>query len=561
MAQKYASVPAKTLQVDLAVADTTLIISDILDWNGAALTATQFSGDYIPATLINDAKTKVEFILIDATTILTAATSGATIFKRGLNLYATGVQATDQTEVTANKLDWTAGETKVLIGTNPPYMVGTLTNRYNDELIQGTWEFLNTNIPKLDSYVAPTADAEFAPKKYVDDIAAGGTASIDRIVPAATAGATIAAGDLVYNDDTANEWLLCDADTATTVEQVQIGIAQGAGTNGNPITGGVLLFGLDSNQTGMTAGDVMFASNTAGGIASSAGTTERAIGKAHSATELFFDPFFFHMIKDVDMTKLEAITASASELNQLDGATITAAQLTEAGTFFGSTDMTGAEAETLTDGSSADALHSHATSLIDEWISFIGDKSDGLTELKGGSSTITRNPFYSTLATTASTNEYVELSILSPYSSPINWDNDFEFIYSISLSSLTNQDVCYGIGLGATNGAPADATSTERHASFMVQDGTLYASIADGTTQEKSSAIAGYTLTDYNTYRISFTAGGSVLFYINSTLVATLSTNVPTGAVSYELKFGLIARANEVKKLNVANSYEYLTKA
>lgn len=58
-------------------------------------------------------------------------------------------------------------------------------------------------------------------------------------------------------------------------------------------------------------------------------------------------------------TLLNDITASATEINQLDGATITAAQLTEAGTFFGSTDISAAEAETLTDGSDADSLHVH----------------------------------------------------------------------------------------------------------------------------------------------------------------------------------------------------------
>jgi hypothetical protein len=37
------------------------------------------------------------------------------------------------------------------------------------------------------------------------------------------------------------------------------------------------------------------------------------------------------------------------------------ANLTEAATFFGLTDITGAEAETLTDGSDADALHTHSS--------------------------------------------------------------------------------------------------------------------------------------------------------------------------------------------------------
>jgi hypothetical protein len=69
-----------------------------------------------------------------------------------------------------------------------------------------------------------------------------------------------------------------------------------------------------------------------------------------------------------DITKLAAVTSSAAELNILTGATADATELNqlagttniaEADTFFGATDLSGAEAETLSDGSDATALHSH----------------------------------------------------------------------------------------------------------------------------------------------------------------------------------------------------------
>jgi hypothetical protein len=349
--------PAKELQVDLASSDTTIIIDSITDWNGDAITTSFVPGDYIPATLINDAKTQVEFILIDATTIANAATTGATIFKRGLELYGTGVTATDQTEVAAHKLDWNANETKVLLGTNPPYMYGTFANRFNAETIDAIWTF--NELPTLDAYEAPTDDKQFAPKKYVDDIFSGGTVSINRIVVAGTAGETVAAGNLVYFDFTDNEWKLCDADTAGTVEQVLLGIAQGAGTNGNTISGGVLLKGLDSNQNGLTPADQLFASNTAGGVANSAGTTERSIGIALTASTIYFDPYFFHTIKEADKDLLEAITSTAVEINKLDGYTGTTADLNEMSGIVQATDITGAQLETLSDGSNADGEHVH----------------------------------------------------------------------------------------------------------------------------------------------------------------------------------------------------------
>lgn len=69
------------------------------------------------------------------------------------------------------------------------------------------------------------------------------------------------------------------------------------------------------------------------------------------------------VLSSADATLVGAITSSAVEINQLDGATISAAQLTEAGTFFGATDISGAEAETLTDGSET-SLHSHPLDLL-----------------------------------------------------------------------------------------------------------------------------------------------------------------------------------------------------
>ena len=61
----------------------------------------------------------------------------------------------------------------------------------------------------------------------------------------------------------------------------------------------------------------------------------------------------------------EIVTRRHRDLQDLQGGTtaeyyhLTSAQHTETTTFFSATDMTGAEAETLTDGSVADSLHIH----------------------------------------------------------------------------------------------------------------------------------------------------------------------------------------------------------
>lgn len=119
---------------------------------------------------------------------------------------------------------------------------------------------------------------------------ATGTASINRIVVAGNGGEVITAGNLVYLDVADGEWKKCDADTAGTVDNIILGIAQGAGTDGNPITNGILLFGLDSNQTGLTNNTAYYAGNTAGAISSTPGTTEVSVGISRSTTSLLFYP-------------------------------------------------------------------------------------------------------------------------------------------------------------------------------------------------------------------------------------------------------------------------------
>jgi len=76
----------------------------------------------------------------------------------------------------------------------------------------------------------------------------------------------------------------------------------------------------------------------------------------------------FFAATDISGAEAETLTdgsnADAKHVHTLDSGvsdvTATAAQLNEAGTFFGATDISGAEAETLTDGSNADSLHVHS---------------------------------------------------------------------------------------------------------------------------------------------------------------------------------------------------------
>ena len=291
---KPTSVPSKRLAETISGSASSFKLNNIEGWDGVDLTSADF-GTVAYAVFRNSAGTLMEIMEFDPSTI---ASASITINKRGLKF--TGDLTT---EVAGNKLTWVRGDTIVELGSHPPQLLNSYVDLYNEQTLTGA-----KTVP------APTASGHIANKAYVD-AAALGSATVDKLIVAATAGATIAAGNLVYFDYTDNEWKLTDADTLATLQNVLLGIAQGAGTDGSPISGGVLLQGLDTNQTGMTQGDLMYASNTAGGIASSAGTTTKVVGVARSTTDLYFDPLFYGAVLQSEIQSGSLIYAADAGAN------------------------------------------------------------------------------------------------------------------------------------------------------------------------------------------------------------------------------------------------------
>jgi hypothetical protein len=320
-----------------------------------------------------------------------------------------------------------------------------------------------------------------------------------------------------------------------------LGLARGAGTNGAAISGGVLLYGRDDNQAGFAQGDAIYVSDTAGTLANSAGTVEVAVGYAIDADSIDFNPNRWKTsLTTLQKALVAGITSSAAEINQLDGATITAAQLTEAGTFFGSTDMSAAEAETLTDTSDASSLHYHdpyettIDNLSDNIRYLIGGLGDGMTEVATGGTT-TRTVMNTRLYTAGAGHDSgINRALANDDGAGAATDYvqfadspNFSMVIAVSLEQLTNNDVFIGFDTAALAAAYADATTAADHVAFMVQDGTLYASVGDGATQTRSDVTGAYTLTDFNRLEIISTGGTNAVFKINDTTVATLTTNLP----------------------------------
>lgn len=278
MSIKPTSVPPKSLYQSITSASTSFKLNNILSWDGVTnLTSADFGSQAFGCFLSAD-RSRIEFFEFDPATI---ASASITMLNRGLP--PTG----SVTPSASLKLDWTANDTTVLIGTDTPQFLMQLAFLASNNAFTG----YNT-VPD------PLAATDIANKQWVLSVVNGGAVSFNQMIEAGTAGETLVAGNLVYFSETENEWMKTDADTLATLFNVKLGIAMGAGVNGGVITGGVLTRG-SYTTSGLTQGDLCYASNTAGGINSgTSGTNPRVIGIAKDSTTLYFDPDFQNTLYD-----------------------------------------------------------------------------------------------------------------------------------------------------------------------------------------------------------------------------------------------------------------------
>jgi hypothetical protein len=270
---KVLQAPIAYLASPLGVSDTSLTLQSFLDSKGNTISLSEFGAGTQFALVIRQG-TQTEIILCNGITQNSDGTATIAVASTGRNLdpfspytgYSTGFA-------------FDAGA-DVVLG-NDPWTMATFANLYEKSTF--------AVVPA--STADPVSSNDLVRLSYIQSLVLGSLTTLSLIVPG-TAGATIAAGNLVYLDTATAHWKLATALTANTVQNVILGIAQGAGTNGNPIANGVLLEGLDANQTGLSAGAVYYAGNTAGSIGSSAGTTNVGVGIANDATHLYFKPRF-----------------------------------------------------------------------------------------------------------------------------------------------------------------------------------------------------------------------------------------------------------------------------
>lgn len=299
-----------SLTAPFGSADTAFTLTGFLDAKGNALSLANF-GTWLVIVLKSGSTT--EMIKCSSFANNGDGTTTFTISSNGRNLDPTSPYAGY-----ATGSDFPAGADALV--TNDPYTMSQFLNVENDATIEGKITFAQVPTSNAD----PVSNNDLTRKSWVSELVLGTLTTIDVIVPG-TAGGTITAGELVYFDTATNEWKLCSASTAATVLNTLLGIAQSAATTGNPIANGVLLQGVDANQSGLVAGNVEYASNTPGGISPTPGTTVVAVGLAKDATHLYFAPRFDQQITQDQINALAGMSGTAlSSSNKVEDAGDTA---------------------------------------------------------------------------------------------------------------------------------------------------------------------------------------------------------------------------------------------
>lgn len=195
-----------------------------------------------------------------------------------------------------------AGSTPVVVS-NTAGFYGQFGIKSNSEAVTGYW-----TVPD------PLSATGIANKEYVDNLVNGGSVSTNALIEVGTAGETFSQGTPVYLKVADGLWYKALGTTAATVNTIQLGIAQGAGTANVTITGGVLRRGIDTHQSGGAAGFLGYISNT-GTVSTSTGTVERVIGNFLSATSFDFDPAFYYVPTAIQKAAMAGSFGTPSSTN------------------------------------------------------------------------------------------------------------------------------------------------------------------------------------------------------------------------------------------------------
>ncbi len=130
------------------------------------------------------------------------------------------------------------------------------------------------------------------------------------------------------------------------------------------------------------------------------------------------------------------------------------------------------------------------------------------------------------------------------YSNAFNWDKKRTCRWSMGFQSGGNSNCDIRLVTGSMQNL------TRRHIGFRILNGTIYASVADGTTQTTVS-LGTMSSNNFQIMEFRLTPGVGVDFYLDGDYFTTITTNLPTGTNGAEwlLDWHVITNENAAKEV------------
>ena len=301
MSTKFITVPSKTLATTIIASDMLLKPSDILGFDGVALTSS-IIGDTWFCTLKDTTGKKLEIMQLDPTTVANWDSTGITVLKRGLKFNG------EDTEVTGNKLTWIKNETIINFGTDVPQLLEKNVKVVDAQTIAGVKTFSSSPIVPT-----PTTDMQASTKKYVDDKTGSALA-----VEVAQNSHGFSVGNIIRLSGI-NTYAKAQADSAANAEVVGIVTTVTDANNFAYTTEGVVTVGVPA----VAAETVLFLSpTTAGALTATAPTTQGHVSMplatvTQNATKMVFHKYRGMVLGSgtAQATSVATYTASGTTLS------------------------------------------------------------------------------------------------------------------------------------------------------------------------------------------------------------------------------------------------------
>lgn len=202
------------------------------------------------------------------------------------------------------------------------------------------------------------------------------------------------------------------------------------------------------------------------------------------------------------------------------------------------TQMTTANAATLTDSSDADSLHRHSGT-GNSYFTYILDTNSNFWTTVAGTPTYSANK----VSLSGTANEAISTRLEGPDDNGgRDWEDSEKIIveYQLYNQTITNGEEC-GSGL-VSNSASVNASDTQRQIIVQILDSgsgdEMWFRVADGAAAT-TNQLAGVTLGRWNTIRIEYDPGVDAKVYVNNVLKDTITTNLPGGANDINFAAGI----------------------